>query len=667
MTNAPQVSLLFVLASLLCARARAQFETTATVEPEMAATNREDPTASGTEIKLDDRVQALELLSGVLADAPGTRPVLFGAPGSFVGLSLRGADFQHTRVLLGELPLSNTDTGVFDFGGTPIADFDRIEVYRGGAPAWLSTGAIGGVVRLVPRQAEHNSVGANLEAGSFGTFRGQVEGSAVTSKVNAFHNVGFLSTQGDFSYTDDNGTLFEPEDDVRRRLLNAEVRDLRGFSHVRIKTGAGQLQTVFFGALREGGQPGPASKPALRTSRTRAQLFGALSFVKDGKFGPDDRAYKLQAMAGGGFVRDQFQDPFAEVGAGLAKDTDDRFANLYGRLAVRLEQSPNVQWTMIGTAQHDRAMPKDKELTTQAPPSARTEAAFVIEPRVHGAPRDIRLELRPSVRFGFSHAEIRQSDNQGVSEVRRDHFLPTIRVAGAIGPTPWLTIAASVYTGTNLPTILQLFGDRARILGNPDLIPERSLSEDVSVVVLGTVKWLSGSFEARFFRSAISDLIRGVRNNQDQIIFQNIDDADLLGVEIGARGELTEHAVVTTAINYLQTRNNFGNALPFRSPLTALSRLEGHTRRLGTWVNDLVAYLEIRHTKGGYADAANRVPFPTRTTLELGAQAVVVRRQLVATFSARNIFDVHTFDVLGFPLPGRSFAVSLSYKKEFGS
>ncbi len=667
MTHAPQVSLLLMLASLLCARARAQFGTTATVEPEMAATNREDPTASGTELRLDNRVRAFELLSSVLAEAPGARPVLFGAPGSFVGLSLRGADFQHTRVLLGDLPLSNTDTGVFDFSVTPISDFDRLEVYRGGAPAWLSTGTIGGVVRLIPRQAEGSSVGANLEAGSFGTYLGQVEGSAVTPKVNAFHSVSFFSTNGDFSFTDDNGTLFEPEDDVQRRLPNAERQDLRGFSHVRIKTDAGELQTVFFGTLREGGQPGPASKPALRTSRTRGQLFGALAFVREGKFGANDRAYKMQAIAGGGFVRDQFDDPFAEVGAGLEKDTDDRFANLYGRLAVRLEQSPNLEWTLIGTAQHDRATPKDRELTTQAPPSARTETAFVFEPRVHGAPHGVRLELRPSVRFGFSHAEIRQSDNQGVLEVKRDHFLPTIRIAGAIGPTRWLTIAASVYTGTNLPTILQLFGDRARVLGNPELIPERSLSEDVSVVVLGTVNWLSGSLEARFFRSSISDLIRGVRNNQDQVVFQNIESADLLGVELGARGHLTEHAVLTTAVNYLQTRNSLGNALPFRSPFTALSRLEGHTRKLSDWVNDLVAYAEVRHTKSGYTDAANRVPFPTRTTLELGAQAVLIRRQLVATFSASNVFDVHTFDVLGFPLPGRSFAFSLSYKKEFGS
>ncbi len=669
MTHAPQVLFVAMLACFWCARVRAQFGTTATVDPEMAATNRVDPTASGTELTLDNRVRAFELLRGVLAEAPGARPVLFGAPGSFTGLSLRGTDFQHTTVLLGELPLSNTDTGLFDFSVTPTSDFDRLEVFRGGAPAWFSTGAIGGVVRLIPREDDQSNVGATFEAASFDTYLGQVEGSVVTPRVNAYNNVTFFSTQADFVYKDDNGTLFEPEDDIKRRVPNADRQDLRGFSHVRVDTGAGELQTVFFGVLRDGGQPGPLSMPAFQTERRRSQLFGALSFVREGTLGPQNRAYRLQVMAGGGFVRDQFVDLAEppEVGLGIPKDTDDRFGNLYGRIAAKIEHSPHVEWTFAGTVQQDWVNPENKADARQAPKSARTEAAFVLEPRVHSIRRDVRLELRPSVRFGFSHAKAREKVEQLETSPERNYFLPTIRVAGAIGPRPWLTFAASVFTGTSLPTILQLFGDRALITGNPTLTPERSVGGDISVVARGTVDWLSGSLETRFFRLSIDDLILGNPNGQNQIRFENEETADLLGLEVGARGDLTRYAVFTAALTYLQSRNSVGNALPFRSPFTALARLEGHTRELNDWVADLVAYAEVRHTKSGYRDAANTDRFPTRTTLELGTQAAFFGRDLIITFTVRNVLDVRTFDVLGFTLPGRSFAISIAYQKEFGS
>ncbi len=656
-----------MLACFWCARVRAQFGTTATVDPEMAATNRVDPTASGTELTLDNRVRAFELLRGVLAEAPGARPVLFGAPGSFTGLSLRGTDFQHTTVLLGELPLSNTDTGLFDFSVTPTSDFDRIEVFRGGAPAWLSTGAIGGVVRLIPREDDQSNIGATFEAASFDTYLGQVEGSVVTPKVNAYNNVTFFSTQADFVYKDDNGTLFEPEDDFKRRVPNADRQDLRGFSHVRVDTGAGELQTVFFGVLRDGGQPGPLSKPAFQTERRRSQVFGALSFVREGTLGPHNRAYRLQVMAGGGFVRDQFSDLDGEVGLGLPKDTDDRFGNLYGRIAAKIEHSPHVEWTFVGTAQQDWVNTENKAIDLKAPKSARTEAAFVLEPRIHSIRRDVRLELRPSLRFGFSHAKARERVEQLETSPERNYFLPTIRVAGAIGPRPWLTFAASVFTGTSLPTILQLFGDGALIIGNPTLMPERSVGGDISVVARGTVDWFSGSLETRFFRLSIDDLIRGERINQGQLRFGNEASADLLGLEVGARGDMTRYAVFTTALTYLQTRNGNGNALPLRSPFTALARLEGHTRELNDWFDDLVAYAEVRHTQSGYVDTANTNRFPTRTTLELGSQTAFLGRDLIITFTVRNVLDVRTFDVLGYALPGRSFAISIAYQKEFGS
>ena len=84
--------------------------------------------------------------------------------------ALRGAEAEHTAVLFGDVPLTSADAGAFDLSALPLALAERVVVYRGGAPLWLSQGSIGGIVQLIPRTAADAHASVTATAGSFGSY-----------------------------------------------------------------------------------------------------------------------------------------------------------------------------------------------------------------------------------------------------------------------------------------------------------------------------------------------------------------------------------------------------------------------------------------------------------------------------------------------------------------
>ena len=644
--------------------AHAQYGETAVVERGLVATNREDATASGTEIDLTNRPAANETAQDILPEIPGANVVSLGGPFDFVSLSLRGVDAENTTVLLGDLPLSNRDTGAFDFSQIPISAFERIEVYRGGAPAWFNNGSIGGVVRLIPRENPSNGVGANVGVGSFGTYLAEVEGSANKNRVRSFNDFRYGRTRGDFPFLNDNCTAFDHSDDFEETRQNNDAQRFQGLSFTEVDTAKGDVDLVLLGTHLERGLAGGSCDQVLQAREARTQFFGGTSYTQGGQH-KGGKAYELQAVVGGGYIRNQFSDPFGEIGIAGPTDSDDRTANAYTRLGTRLEVSDQVDWTIVGTAQFDYYNPNVEPSAIEPQPSQRVEGALVLEPRIYGKWRDMIMELRPSVRFGFSQTRIRTFEVGPSVDGESNDFVPTIRLAAAVGPLRWLTIAASGYTGVRLPTVLELFGTRALVKGNPRLNPESGLGADLSVVMAGRRKILKGSAEMRGFINSRDDIIVAFQNSQHQLTFRNEDSARAWGAEARFAGEITLHLTFASTLTGLVTRDQDGNQLPSVTPFNTLTRFEGHTRKLGDHVDDLVAFAQFYYRAGGFSNPGNRVPFPDYKPFTIGVYALLFDQRLWVAFTARNVNDDRSFDVLGYPLPGRNYAFTISYRHRF--
>jgi vitamin B12 transporter len=136
-------------------------------------------------------------LPDVLRSVPGLNIVQTGGAGGQTSLFLRGANPNHTKVLLDGIDIADpsTPSGAADISKLLAGDIAKVEVLRGPQGALYGSDAIGGVVSIITKGGEGPmAITADTEGGSFGTFnqRGSVSGSQgafhYAASVQHFHS-----------------------------------------------------------------------------------------------------------------------------------------------------------------------------------------------------------------------------------------------------------------------------------------------------------------------------------------------------------------------------------------------------------------------------------------------------------------------------------------------
>jgi vitamin B12 transporter len=123
-----------------------------------------------TREQLDQR--QTRFVSDVLRDVPGIAVSRSGGPGSSTQVRMRGAEGNHTLVLLDGADIGDPFQGEFDFAGLLASDIERIEILRGSQSALYGSDAIGGVINIIARRGKGDlAVEGFAEAGSFETWQ----------------------------------------------------------------------------------------------------------------------------------------------------------------------------------------------------------------------------------------------------------------------------------------------------------------------------------------------------------------------------------------------------------------------------------------------------------------------------------------------------------------
>jgi len=160
-------------------------------------------TSSSVEVITREDLKRLQ--AGTVLDAlrmvPGLDTLLSGPRGQNVSLMLRGANTEHTLVLLDGIPLNDPISIGRLFGGLDhisVEQIDRIEVVRGPLSPLYGSSAMGGVVNILTRKDAEGYQGAlGFEGGSYGTFResasfsGGDAGGHVSLALTRFDTDGF--------------------------------------------------------------------------------------------------------------------------------------------------------------------------------------------------------------------------------------------------------------------------------------------------------------------------------------------------------------------------------------------------------------------------------------------------------------------------------------------
>lgn len=647
---------------------------------QLAATHNEDATAAGSSVDLVDRISLPRSLGEALREAPGVIVQRTGGVGAFQALSIRGGDGEETTVMVDEIPISSADGGAFDLSLFPTELFERADVFRGGSPVWLGSGAIGGVLRLVPRRDLRQSGRVSAAAGSFGLW--QLAGGATAgsdAQIAVRSQVVLRKARNDYPYADDRGTLLDPTDDVEMRRKNAQLTESSGFLDLTVPVLGGRLHVLMLAQERVGGYPGHAATPSPTVRRTTLRTLLAASYER--RKGGSTRAPKrrLQVVASTAYNRDTFWDPFAQIGLSNPTDANDKTYRSFLRAAGNVRLARWLEGTLLGSYTFEGNDRYNSFAFPNPADSTRHSAMAAIELAARGRLGPIGLELRPAARMEWSYARLHSNrTNYETFDATRNVTAPTVRLGFGAELYDDVALSASVATGTRLPTMFELFGNRGQVNPAPQLEPVKSVTYDAGLTWRTTRQHWSTASEARAFLQARRDMIVSTRNAQGLWVNENQAKVEQRGFELGLNGTLLDVFSLHAALTYLDTQNlglqklvatnppryeALDLRLPQRPAWVMFARPELVFRIARGPVSAVAASAELYSRSFVFSDIANLAV--TRACQTVGASASVrfLRDRITLLGRMDDAGDARCMDLTGYPLTGRTLFFSLSYQE----
>lgn len=601
----------------------------------------------------------------VIAASPGVQVARSGAGSDLATASIRGAASASLPVYLAGVRLNDDVTGGADLSTVPLFALDRVEIYRGNAPADADRLGIGGAIFFEPKLPRAARIGGSFGAGSFGELSFGASAATGSDRAGALFSIVRQSADNDFTYTDDRGTP-TPADDRRVTRANADATTHDAWALGRVDLGGGgrlvMLANVF---AREQGVTGAAITPA-RSARSavareiaavsaRLPCAGVTGSPQGTAIAPDAAAERCSIEIGAGAIasRRAISDPDRELGflATRVLVSGERWQE-----SLRVRARVGERWRVGGAV-----FTGVDRLGLDLSNGARTRSARL---GVTGSLNTAwqvtdRVEL-----FGLAGGECHTSlETEGASACALGG--PAGRVGLRILAPLGIDVIASGGSYLRVPTLGELHGLSATVLGNPDLVPERGFTGEVGVrwggaALSGEVKWFA---DVTAFARQAEDLIAYRRTSKDTIAPFNVANARTLGLELLAGAQVTSHVRAEQALTLLDPRDvtpgrtETNDLLPYQAAVTSISSLE-LSADTASWarVMDRVALTaSLRYRSARYADAAGTYVLAEQRDLGLDASAFFFGRRLALRGGVTNMLDAINQDLLGFPLPARAF------------
>lgn len=242
-------------------------------------------------------------------------------------------------------------------------------------------------------------------------------------------------------------------------------------------------------------------------------------------------------------------------------------------------------------------------------------------------------------------------------------LIPTLRVEDAsdrpsrfiwklgaiLRPLASLEVRGNLGTSHRYPAFDELyFPDQGYLRGNPNLDDESAFGGDIGFILTGD----RARFETTYFEQAIDNSILFVPISSTTIQPVNTARAHSRGIELALRVSPWDWLDLET--NYTWQRMQFSGtnlALPGRPEHKLNARVEGQYRPASL-------YAELQFVDRYPVNLANTVVLTSRTTANVG-MTVKFKQRYFASCDVKDLADVQTYDARGFPLPRRSFWITV--------
>ncbi|MCG7543410.1 TonB-dependent receptor [Pseudoalteromonas sp. MM17-2] len=133
-------------------------------------------------------------LPALLSNYAGVDIVRSGGQGQSTSLFIRGAASSHSLVIVDGVRVGSATTGYKALSSVPLNSIERVEVIRGARAAWYGSDALAGVINIVTRDGDSQSV--SVQSGSDNYVNAQGAFAFRQGAFNAAFNLGYEHTDG---------------------------------------------------------------------------------------------------------------------------------------------------------------------------------------------------------------------------------------------------------------------------------------------------------------------------------------------------------------------------------------------------------------------------------------------------------------------------------------
>ncbi|MBN2054109.1 TonB-dependent receptor [bacterium] len=586
-----------------------------------------------TVIDIDELEAGHLSLPEVLSRSVGVTVKDFGGLGALSTVSVRGSSANQVVVLLDGVRLNTASDGGVNLANLPLGAIERIEVLRGADSAVYGDGAMGGVVNLISRKADKPGAtfGATLTYGSMATLRAGLSAGFSSRRIACRFHGYYDRSEGDFPFTNDNGTMNDTDDDFEDVRRNNQVMSGGGSLWWRIPMPdndweiSGSLDSRY----SEKGVPGIVTFPSRHALQHDRRLTGAVTVTRRSLLKVADSLVMEVTARRLGL---DFEDPRGEQ-TGVPVRTRQRTNALDGKLSYAWNLSrTRFSMALHGSGERLGDDQFDAPRRTSWAISARQELELVKD------------RLWATLLERHDHA----------SEIG-GRFSPKLGLRWAVNER--FAIKGNAGAGFRSPSFNELYMNMGFYTGNPDLEPESTIGYDCGA----SLRLDPFDLELGIFQQDSENLIQYLLVSGYRFKPYNIGAVRSRGVELNASCRFSDSFSVTTAYTYLQAvdrtadRNQADRLIPGRPEHEAFLRAEFERKKWsvsGEW----------RYLDGNYLTRANTHKLPVRRTANFGLRYSVTNAVRIG-LEVQNLTNDRIVDVLGFPLPPRSFFATIGWRE----
>lgn len=408
------------------------------------------------------KAQQVRNAADALRSLPGVSVSQTSGGGSITQIRIRGAEGNHTLVMIDGVDASTSTDNEFDWSNLLAEDIERIEVIRGGQSGIYGSKAIGGVINVITKGGKGPlTFAAKTEFGSYSTRDVSARVQGGTDQFWLALSAGYRE-QNDFNW-DIWGTEKDPWDHATINLKGGFtiVQGMTLDFFVRHSDKFVATDPDFYAPRPQ--TPYHSARDAAEESQHEL-LIGGVNLRWDMLGGALTHVFKAN--------RNDFDT--TNLNQWGTTSTNDSLVDTYSYLATYRFSTPELLQSKHSISGFIEKKDEEFRPWSSDPPGPWTPDGLTRERGHVATVAEYRVGFYD--RF-FVGGTLRHDDNDSFDDFTTWNVNASLNI-------PELNIRPHASTGTNvaLPGMFEQFGSVLGVfVGNPDLIPEESFSWDVGV------------------------------------------------------------------------------------------------------------------------------------------------------------------------------------------